>query len=200
MDLRTMIGLRPKGETASALRAAQAQAEAALAAAREREAVLTAQRGAILLDSDPETVERAEGEMRDVHAQAERIQAILSALPERITTAEARELAAELDAMTVAATRRAEAGASLMPKLEATVAELARLVEEIDAHGEAVRDANLRLREHGRERIAGPIRRAWPRAEVGNLGPWIGLPGPRGRCVSGTTFAAEIARAKRAEE
>lgn len=57
MTLRDVLGLRPKGDTAAALRASLTDTETALASMRSIAAGLEAERGAVLLDASPAEAE-----------------------------------------------------------------------------------------------------------------------------------------------
>jgi DNA-binding transcriptional MocR family regulator len=82
MDLKKLLGLRPKGDTADALRAALAMAEGEKAALVSRIAELDRDRGARLLDGNAGEVEEAERTLALAQAEAARLAAMLPALTE----------------------------------------------------------------------------------------------------------------------
>ncbi|WP_431284941.1 hypothetical protein ACQW02_09045 [Humitalea sp. 24SJ18S-53] len=196
MNLRDILGLKPKAETAAALRDALEQMTVQRDAALARLASLRAERGAVLLDASREAAEHHETELRAVAEEAERLSAMAAAMPERIAAASARELCADLDTAAMEAEARAEAGAALVGPIEEAVATLARLVAEHDEHNEAVQTINRKMREHGRSKITLPLHRIWPRAEVSNLGRHLALPGPRSPSPTLDVFQAEVIRAR----
>jgi chromosome segregation ATPase len=92
MDLKKLLGLRPKDDTAAALKAAMAQAESETESLRARIAELERDRGRRLLDGDAAEVEAAERDLATAQAEAARVAAMLPALRQRIEAAEAEEL------------------------------------------------------------------------------------------------------------
>ena len=196
MSLRDMLGLRPKAETAAALRAALAEAEGNLSAARLHLSTLEATRGAILLDGTGEEVATHEAAITAARNDIDRLGAMIGALPPRIAEAEGRERSAALDKLTEAAEADAREGAELVPRIVKALAEAAELVTRHDALAERVRAANRELRADGRDKVPLPTARAWPQeaATVPVLAPHMTLPGPRGPCATLAAWRAELAR------
>lgn len=198
MNLRDMLGLRPKTDTAAALRASLTDTETALASVRGVAASLEAERGAILLDASPAEAEAHEAKLAGALTEAGRLAAMCAALPARIAEAEARERAAELDRLAERAEGEAAAAAELVPQLLRAFAEAAALVERHDDLAQKVQAANRELRAEGRERVTLPLLRVWP-STVGRpltLGQDMKLPGPRGACDTLEHWRAELARAE----
>jgi hypothetical protein len=195
MNLTALLGLKPKEETVSELRASLARLEAAHGMAQQRARQLEEARGAVLLDGTAEDIAKHEAELRDVREEAERLAAMLPALPGRIAEAEARDLAAQLDTEAAEAERIAAEAARLVPEYERAAEAALRLAARLNAETARVVANNRRQREHGRERVELPIKRVWPGAELTVLAP-MGLPGPRGPCATAEAFATATARAR----
>jgi hypothetical protein len=200
MTLRELLGLRPKGDTAAALRASLTDTETALASVRSIAATLEAARGAVLLDASPAEAEDHESRLIAARAEAERLAAIAAALPARITRAELRERAADLDVIGAAAEAEAAEAAALVPQIVRALGEAAELVERHDVLALKVHAANRELRAEGRDKVALPLQRVWPHDPDGRrpltLGQGMTLPGPRGPALTLADWRAEIARAE----
>ncbi len=91
MDLKAILGLRPKTEGAAGIRDALAATEAAKAAAAARITQLEADRARTLLDGTAAQVAKAEADLAEARAEAERCDAIRAGLRERLARAEASE-------------------------------------------------------------------------------------------------------------
>jgi hypothetical protein len=91
MELKKLLGIRPKGSDAAAIRAAIASAEEAKATAQRRVAEMEAGRSAMLLDGTPGDVEKAERDLATSRADVERAAAMLEGLRARLEAAEAGE-------------------------------------------------------------------------------------------------------------
>jgi len=164
--LTHILGLRPKPEAdAASLRASLTEATAALAAARGRAATLEGQRGDMLLDGTPAAAEAHEAQLVDAKAEAGRLSAVVAALPPRITAAEARERAAELDRLAAAAEADAVEGAALLPQIVHALNAAAEMMRRHDEIVTKVRSANAELKAGGLDGIALPMRRSWPDLE-----------------------------------
>lgn len=207
MDIKGFLGLRPKADTAAALRQSLAETTAAIETARQRIEALEAQSGVILLDATPDEAERHEATIAAERQQLRRLTAMAAELPTRITAAEQREATAALDRDRDAAEREAARIAKLVPEAEAAFLSALRLVQEIDAGTARVRDVNRRLGEAGRhgDRVTLPLTRAWPNVIENShvsrpvtLGELLTVPGPRGACTKLAQLEAELARAKAA--
>lgn len=88
MNLRQIIGLRPKTQDVTAIRAALAGAEEAQATALATLATLEAGRAAILLEGDAATFEKSERDIATTRGDAERAGIMVDALRDRLHTAE----------------------------------------------------------------------------------------------------------------
>lgn len=162
MNLRDVLGLRPKADTAAALRSALAETQTALATVRGIASALEAERGAILLDASPDEAEAHERKLAEATAEAGRLAAMAAALPTRIADAEARERGAELDSLAEQAEADSMAGAALLPRIIADLAAVAELMRQHDALVFKLDEANRVLRAGGREHVPVPMRRLWP--------------------------------------
>lgn len=200
MTLRELLGLRPKADTAAALRASLTETETALASVRSTAAALEAARGAVLLDASPTEAEDHESRLIAARAEAERLAAIAAALPARITRAELRERAADLDVIAAAAEAEAAEAAALVPQIVQALGEAAELVARHDAMALKVHAANRELRAEGRDKVAMPLQRVWPYDPEGRrpltLGGDLTLPGPRGPARTLPEWRAALARAE----
>jgi hypothetical protein len=198
MNLRDVLGLRPKGDSAAALRTALAETQEALASVRGVASALEAQRGAVLLDAGPDEAEAHERKLAEATAEAGRLAAMAAALPARIADAEARERGAELDALSERAEAEAEEAAMLVPGIVRALDVAAELIQRHDALAQRVWDANRELRAEGRDRVALPLRRAWPHDPRGarpvTLAPHLRLPGPEGGCDTVEAWRAALRR------
>ncbi|WP_426958337.1 hypothetical protein [Muricoccus radiodurans] len=99
MDLKKLLGMRPKGQTAADIHSAIAQAEAGKASALARAAELEAERGNLLLTGDIKAVETGERELAEARAEAERCTVMAEALRAPLAEAVLRERAAEIVAL-----------------------------------------------------------------------------------------------------
>lgn len=200
MNMRDVLGLRPKSDNAAALRASLTDTETALATVRGIAASLEAERGAILLDGSPAEAEAHEAKLAGALTEAGRLAAMCAALPVRIADAEARERGAELDSLAERAEGEAAAAAELVPQIMRVFAEAAELVQRHDDLAQRVHVTNRALRAEGRERVTLPLLRVWPNDPTGErpvtLGKGMKLPGPRGGCETLEHWRAEMARAE----
>lgn len=96
MDLKKILGLRPKNETTAAIREAIARAEEDRQAALARIGELEANRGALLLSGDHRTIEAAERDLAEKRMEAERCAIMAEALRPTLATAQQREKVAEI--------------------------------------------------------------------------------------------------------
>ena len=165
MNLRDVLGLRPKADTAAALRASLADTKAALVTVQGVIAELEAGRGGVLLDGTEAQAAQYEANLAEARAEAERFAAIAAALPARIAAAEARERGIEMDALANHADAQAEAGAELLPRIVQGLAEVLALMRQHDAIADKVAAANRELKDGGRARVTLPMARAFPQLE-----------------------------------
>lgn len=105
MDMKTLIELRPKDQTADAIRVALGATGEALAAARTRVREHETARPALMLTGGAAEMQKAETSLTESRAEAERLSALADALRTKLAEAEAAEARAEADAL--AATARA---------------------------------------------------------------------------------------------
>jgi hypothetical protein len=108
MDLKRLLGLRPKEKTAAALAGTREEIERAARALDERIAAMRRTRGDQLLDGEPEAVERAEAELRAAEEERARLAAMLDALRHREQAAQRDEAVARLRQMVNEANAKAE--------------------------------------------------------------------------------------------
>ncbi|MCR0980634.1 hypothetical protein [Roseomonas populi] len=95
MDIKKLLGMRPKEQTAAAIRAAITNAEQGKAAALARAAELEGGRGKLLLTGDAKEVEASERELTEARMEAERCDVMAQALQAPLAEAVLREKAAE---------------------------------------------------------------------------------------------------------
>lgn len=107
MNLQRLIGLRPKAETAAAVREAAEAAERELASARETVARLEAARTAALLGAPEAALAKAECELRDARGEAERLALMAEGLRARVPELERAEMTAATRAALAEAEREA---------------------------------------------------------------------------------------------
>lgn len=162
MNLRDVLGLRPKADTSAALRTSLADTQSALATVRGVVAELEAGRGGVLLDGTADQAAQYEANLAEARAEAELFEAMAAALPARIAVAEARERGVELDGVAERAEADARAGAALVPGVIQGLTAVIDLMRQHDAITDNVLAANRELKDAGRPTIALPIRHALP--------------------------------------
>lgn len=91
MDLKKLLGLRPKDDSVDAIRTALVQAQGVQSAASQRAAELEAGRARMLVDGSAGEVERAERDLTAARGDAERAGAMIVGLQGKLAEAEARE-------------------------------------------------------------------------------------------------------------
>ncbi len=191
MDIKALLGMRPKADTVAALESSLAETLAAVSAKKVIVAEMEARSGTVLLDASPDDVERHEEAIAVERQQIRRMERMAAELPARIKAAAERDARAELDAERRAAEALAERGAKLVLEVEQAGAGLFRLVEDHDKLVAQVQRTNQKLREAGRaaDCVAMPTQRVWPNNQVGFMGdsgrptllkPLLVVPGPRG--------------------
>jgi len=142
---------RPADNTAPSIGAAITRAEAALVASGSRAAEAKEHRDALLLEGSPDTLAAAEGALAQARGDAERIEAILPGLRDRLTAARAIEADAEVNEARIRAeaavaawnTRRAE----LLGLILSGANDLKRLHGEFRAADADYAEAAVRERE-----------------------------------------------------
>lgn len=152
MDLKKLLGLRPKTDSVEEVAAALDRARAALAKAREDEAVLLGGRADLLLAGDAAAVSTGEADLARVRVDIERAEAMLKALEGKLAEAQRAARIGQLRAKIAEATTKAErakhALAVRYPELAAVMVRevLSPEVEAIAAIHEAwtARDAAMR--------------------------------------------------------
>lgn len=103
MDIKQLLGIRPKAQGAAAIRVAMENATRAKDEATRVAARLEAGRSALLLDGTPADVQKGEAALLTARADAERAGAMLDGLRERLVAAEAQEAMASARALAEAA-------------------------------------------------------------------------------------------------
>jgi hypothetical protein len=139
MDIKKLLGLRPKEENAAAIAAAIASAEAAQAEALSRAEQLKAGRGQLLLTGDAGAVEAGERELAEVQMEADRCGEMAAALRQPLAQARTREKVEEIKALNERAGQDVSASISwwreeypgLVAKLRAGVALEQRAMETL---------------------------------------------------------------------
>lgn len=112
MDLKKLLGLRPKGTTPADIEAAIVAARAAREAVTEAVGQLTARRVAMMLDGTPEEVTAAEQALATARAEAERAAMMVPALEAKRDAAQREAHLAEV----AAKVRRANEAADVAAK------------------------------------------------------------------------------------
>lgn len=108
MDLKRLLGLRPKETTAAALAETREKIEREERELGERIAEIQRTRGARLLDGEPTAVERAEVELKTAEEERARLLAMLDVLRQREAEAKRREEVAEVERLREDADRKLE--------------------------------------------------------------------------------------------
>jgi hypothetical protein len=96
MDLKKLLGLRPKTDTAEAIGNAIAMAEAERAAALTRITELENGRGNLILTGDVQAMEAGERALANARAEAEQLGVMAAALKPQLAEAQTREKTAEI--------------------------------------------------------------------------------------------------------
>jgi hypothetical protein len=96
MDLKKLLGLRPKTDTAEAISNAIAMAEAERAAALTRITELENGRGNLILTGDVQAMEAGERALASARAEAEQLGVMATAMKPQLEAAKTREKAAEI--------------------------------------------------------------------------------------------------------
>jgi hypothetical protein len=96
MDLKKLLGLRPKTDTTEAIGNAIAMAEAERAAVLTRITELENGRGNLILTGDVQTMEAGERALASARAEAEQLGVMAAALKPQLAEAKIREKAAEI--------------------------------------------------------------------------------------------------------
>jgi hypothetical protein len=108
MDLKKLLGLRPKTDTAEAISNAIAMAEAERAAALTRITELEAGRGNLILTGDEQAMQAGERALASARAEAEQLGVMAAALKPQLAEAKTREKAAEIAEAAKTAEREVE--------------------------------------------------------------------------------------------
>lgn len=108
MDLKRLLGLRPKEKTAAALAGTREDLERALRELDERTVELQRTRGERLLDGEAAAVERAEADLKAGEEERARLVAMLDALRRREREAQKDEAVARLRQVVDSANAKAE--------------------------------------------------------------------------------------------
>lgn len=201
MDLKAILGLRPKEESSKALRETLADAEGRAEQLRLLVTDLGKRRAALLLAGDVANLEKIENDLAGARTNLERMEIIVAAYPESIAAAEQREADKRLDELAAEASALSDEGLALLQKIEAAARVLGDLVEKHDAIAERVHQANIELNAAGRDRVMLPTARAWSNdpnnLAAKKLGMHLGLPGPWSPCNTLKHFDQQLARAKK---
>lgn len=125
MDLKKLLGMRPKTESLADIEAALAAARGAGEAAAKAEADLMAKRGDVLLSGTPEEVTRAEEALARARTEADHAATMVPILEAKLAEARGNAKLAELRQVVAEAKATAEAArvilASRYPELAAAV-------------------------------------------------------------------------------
>jgi hypothetical protein len=96
VDLKKLLGLRPKSDSAEAIGNAIAMAEAERAAALTRIMELEAGRGNLILTGDVQAMEAGERALASARAEAEQLGVLAAAMKPQLEAAKLREKTAEI--------------------------------------------------------------------------------------------------------
>jgi len=125
MDLKKLLGMRPKTESLADIEAALAAARGAGEAAAKAEADLLAKRGDVLLSGTPEEVTRAEEALARARTEADHAATMVPILEAKLADARGNAKLAEVRQMVAEAKAAAEAArlalASRYPELAAAM-------------------------------------------------------------------------------
>jgi hypothetical protein len=99
MDIKKLLGVRPKSESAADISAAIERAREAAASARQRASEIEAVRGTLLLNGDLNAVTAGEKDLVEARAEAERFDLLAVTLQPRLEEARTKEKAAEIVAV-----------------------------------------------------------------------------------------------------
>lgn len=200
MDIKSLLGLRPKDDSSEALKQSLSSAEAKRAEIDAHVVALQRRRASVLLDGEAAEVEALEGELAASRSEIERVNLIIGALPARIAEAEQRETEQRLDAREQEALALGDDGVALIERIEAQSRVLFELVEQHDAIVRKQKCLNDELRAGGRRRTLFPAARAWGKGGVGSmvseLGPTLSLPSPWGGARSLQSLDTQIEKAR----
>jgi hypothetical protein len=200
LDIKTLLGLRPKGDSSEELKQALSGAEARRTEIDARIVALQERRAGVLLDGEAAEVEALERELATSRSELERVNLIIGALPARIAEADQRETEVRLNAIEQEAMALGDDGVALIGKIEAQSRMLFALVEQHDAIVGKLKGLNDQLRAGGRRRAQLPTSRAWGMDGVGphvsELAPTLSLPAPWGGARTAESLDAQIRKAR----
>jgi hypothetical protein len=200
LDIKSLLGLRPKDDSSEALKQALASAQAKRGELTTRIAGVDKRRADVLLDGDADDVVAIETELSTLRNEAERLTVMAEALPARIAEAERREGEAKLDDMERDARALSDEGLALVEQIEVQGRALAVLVERHDAIVKRQQILNDELRAGGRKRTTFPVERAWGCDGVGlglsGLGMTLSVPSPCGGARSAEQLDLHIRNAR----
>jgi hypothetical protein len=200
LDIKSLLGLRPKGDTAEALKQALTGAQAKRGELAARIAGVDKRRADVLLDGDADDVLAIETELSMLRNEAERLAVMAEALPARIAEAERREGEAKLDEVERDAHALSDEGLALVEQIEVQGRALAVLVERHDAIVKRQKVLNDELRAGGRKRTTFPVERAWGNDGVSlgltALGSTLSVPSPCGGARSAEQLDVHIRNAR----
>lgn len=199
MDLKKLLGMRPKTESIGDIQDALKAARVASDAAKNAEADLLAKRGDVLLGGTPEEVTRAEAALVQVRLEIERAATMVPILETRLAGAQREKNLAHLRAMVADASQKSQVAAAAIRDrytvlATAIVKEVLTPEAEAVAAMEAAQQALMHARRNGliegddalfREVGLEPLIRAVPqlpfRRQRINLGAEVVLPNPYGQ-------------------
>lgn len=167
MDLKKLLGLRPKTDTLPDIEGALERARAALAKAREEEAGLLGRRAGLLLGGEAEAVAAAEADLGRARLDIERAEVMTAALQDKLTEARREAALAELRAKIGDAAAKVEqakrALAVRYPELAAALVRdvLALEVAALKAIDEATAARERAIREGLIDRMEGNAGEEW---------------------------------------
>jgi hypothetical protein len=98
MDVKKLLGMRPKTQSAADIQAAILRAQEGQRAALRRATEIEKGRGLLLLNGDPAAVEAGERELVESRAEAERYALLASTLEAPLRAAQTKERAAKIQA------------------------------------------------------------------------------------------------------
>lgn len=143
----------PPPVTAETLRAALAEAEAAATAAEALAAEVAAERAGLLLGADDAQLDAIDRRLQLATREADRAQAAVEALRQKLAEAEERERQAGLDATYREGAEALAAGAALYRAYGEAAAEVAELFRDLEQAQATIEKANRALRAAGDPRV-----------------------------------------------
>lgn len=152
MDVLALLRRRKPSPTAADLRAALPQAEQESAAADARVRELSQARTAALLEADDTALDTLESDLGAAQRTADRLEAAVVALRERLGAAELEEHQASVDAIFARGQAALTTGLSLYTEYGNRAVAMRELIEQLRALDAEINSCNAQLRDAADER------------------------------------------------